>query len=195
MNATVKKLGVLSLVFCFTLVFTANVSGQQLPPTGQISPAQALAKYEQALQAATDPTRRFYLTTKTAPTALAAGETEKAKTYARDLLEQAAGMRTNWNYGNAINKRPHGSRACGASLWRRKNRETRALGGWENARSPQLNSFGPNMALALDLLRKGERDTVRKYFTECDNFWEMGRGRLRKLGDLDEVWCHARLWR
>src|SRR6267143_3040665 len=98
MKATLKKLRAMSLMFCVILVFTAIASAQQSAPAGnggQLSPAQALARYEQALQAATDPTRRFYLTTKTAPTALAAGETEKAKTYARDLLEQAAGMRTN----------------------------------------------------------------------------------------------------
>ncbi|MGZ8832486.1 MAG: RNA polymerase subunit sigma-24, partial [Thermoanaerobaculia bacterium] len=40
--------------------------------------------------------------------------------------------------------------------------------------SPQLNSFGPNMALANDLLRAGERETVFEYFDECERFWESG---------------------
>ena len=178
MNATVKKLGALSLVFCFTLVFTANVSGQQLPPTGQISPAQALAKYEQALQAATDPTRRFYLTTKTAPTALAAGETEKAKTYARDLLEQAAGMRTNWNYGNAI----HVANLVLGRIALASGNVTEAkrllLDAGKSPGSPQLNSFGPNMLLAKELLAKGEREAVIEYFDLCAIFWKPQDGRL-----------------
>jgi hypothetical protein len=38
--------------------------------------------------------------------------------------------------------------------------------------SPQLNSFGPNMALAKELLDKGEREAVLEYFTLCSKFWD-----------------------
>ena len=34
-----------------------------------------------------------------------------------------------------------------------------------------LNSFGPNMSLAQDLIDAGQRDTVLQYFTECRSFW------------------------
>jgi len=34
-----------------------------------------------------------------------------------------------------------------------------------------LNSFGPNMSLAQDLLEAGQRDTVLQYFKECRRFW------------------------
>ena len=34
-----------------------------------------------------------------------------------------------------------------------------------------LNSFGPNMSLAQDLIDAGQRDTVLQYFTECRRFW------------------------
>ena len=34
-----------------------------------------------------------------------------------------------------------------------------------------LNSFGPNMNLAKDLLQVGERDTMVAYFHECERFW------------------------
>jgi hypothetical protein len=44
--------------------------------------------------------------------------------------------------------------------------------------SPQLNSFGPNMTLAKELLEKGERDVVIEYFQLCAKFWRMHRGRL-----------------
>ncbi len=41
-----------------------------------------------------------------------------------------------------------------------------------------MNSFGPNVSLANDLLEKGERDTVVEYFEACKKFWKMDRGRL-----------------
>ena len=44
--------------------------------------------------------------------------------------------------------------------------------------SPQMNSFGPNMSLAKDLLEKGERDTVLQYFELCRKFWTMDYGKL-----------------
>jgi hypothetical protein len=47
--------------------------------------------------------------------------------------------------------------------------------------SPQLDSFGPDMGLAKDLLEKGERDTVLEYFQLCRKFWEVGR-----RGKLDQ---------
>jgi len=34
-----------------------------------------------------------------------------------------------------------------------------------------LNSFGPNMSLAQDLLNAGQRDTVLQFFKECRRFW------------------------
>lgn len=37
--------------------------------------------------------------------------------------------------------------------------------------APTLDSFGPNMRLAKDLIEAGERDTVIEYFHECRRFW------------------------
>jgi len=41
----------------------------------------------------------------------------------------------------------------------------------ETTGSPVLNSFGPNMSLAHDLLKKGEREAVTNYFELCHKFW------------------------
>ena len=43
-----------------------------------------------------------------------------------------------------------------------------------------MNSFGPNMSLAKDLLGKGERDVVLQYFDLCRQFWsmDMNEGKL-----------------
>ncbi len=46
--------------------------------------------------------------------------------------------------------------------------------------SPQLNSFGPNMSLAKDLLAAGERDTVIEFFGECSSFWKQEFSKLNE---------------
>ena len=42
--------------------------------------------------------------------------------------------------------------------------------------SPQLNSFGPNMLLAKELLEKGETATVLEYLDLCTKFWRIDHG-------------------
>jgi tetratricopeptide (TPR) repeat protein len=43
-----------------------------------------------------------------------------------------------------------------------------------------LASFGPNMMLARELLQKGQRDVVLKYFQLCGKFWSDDRGQLAR---------------
>jgi hypothetical protein len=50
--------------------------------------------------------------------------------------------------------------------------------------SPQLNSFGPNMSLAKDLLERKETDTVLAYFELCGKFWALEQGNLRRWSVL-----------
>jgi hypothetical protein len=45
-------------------------------------------------------------------------------------------------------------------------------------RSPALSSFGPNMNLASELLRRGERETVIAYLEACLKFWTSGEEQL-----------------
>jgi hypothetical protein len=41
-----------------------------------------------------------------------------------------------------------------------------------------MDTFGPNMSLAKDILEKGETDVVLQYFELCRKFWEMEGGKL-----------------
>ncbi len=49
--------------------------------------------------------------------------------------------------------------------------------------SPQLDSFGPNMTLAKELLEKGDQQTVLQYLTLCGKFWKMDNGRLARWSE------------
>jgi tetratricopeptide (TPR) repeat protein len=49
--------------------------------------------------------------------------------------------------------------------------------------SPVLDSFGPDMTLAQELLARGEQDIVLQYFDLVEKFWEGRRGDLDRWRD------------
>jgi len=140
---------------------------------------KALKQFQHSLTLTVDETHRFYRLADVAEAAFEAGETEKARTYATELLDKAATHRNDWNYGNAIH---HGNLILGRIALKsgdlEKAKECLIKAG-NTPGSPQLNSFGPNMTLAKELLEKGEREVVIKYFQLCANFWKGGRDRLK----------------
>ena len=110
--------------------------------------------------------------------AFTAGELEKAREYADELLRRAPDHAGAWNYGNAI----HDGNVV---LGRIALREGKVDAAKERLRtagktpgSPQLNSFGPTMTLAAELLERGEKETVLAYFNDCRVFWKSGGTRL-----------------
>lgn len=174
------------LVLCCALACAAVVRAQQPAPAPreELTAEQALARYEQALQAATAPERKFHLLTGAAPTALAAGQDDKAKSYARALLDQAPSMEQDWNYGNAVHV---GNAVLGLIAAKRGDTaeaERLLLASAGSRGSPQLNSFGPDMLLARELLDKGRRETVAQYLELVGKFW---RGHFGKLDEWKEV--------
>jgi hypothetical protein len=84
----------------------------------------------------------------------------------------------NWNYGNAIY---YGHFILGRVALRDGNTNEAArqlLAAGDTPGSPQLNSFGPNLTLAKDLLAQGEAQTVLAYLAECKTFWKAGGGKV-----------------
>ncbi len=110
--------------------------------------------------------------------AMKAGETDKAEAYAKQLLQMAPQYPKSWNYGNAIF---YGNVVLGHVALQRGNLEQAGhylLAAADTPGSPQLDSFGPNMVLAKELLDKGQSDVVLQYFALCRNFWKRDHGRL-----------------
>jgi tetratricopeptide (TPR) repeat protein len=121
---------------------------------------------------------RFYVLEAVATTAFEAGNIPKAQQYATELLESAPQFKTNWNYGNAIFK---GNFVLGRIALRRGDTvgaRERLIAAGNTPGSPQLDSFGPNMTLAKELLEKGERDSVITFLQACGKFWKMGADQL-----------------
>ena len=107
--------------------------------------------------------------------ALFAQRIQKAKEYAERMLKQNP---PGWNHGNNIH---HGNIILGRVAMRQDDLEEakkRLIDAGNTPGSPQLNSFGPSMTLAKELLEKGEKDVVLEYFELCSKFWRRKKDRL-----------------
>jgi hypothetical protein len=146
---------------------------QQTAPTS----AQRLQHLEEKA-VGVDTLHRFYALKDLAETAFDAGDLGKAQSYADELLVLGSSYPKDWNYGNAIY---YGNFVLGRVALRGNDTNKAKmllLAAGQTPGSPQLNSFGPNVMLAKELLANGERDAVLEYFALCKSFWKMDRGLL-----------------
>jgi hypothetical protein len=113
-----------------------------------------------------------------ADVAALANEWDKVATAAQQLLECELKHALGWMRGNAIYQ---GNTWLGRAALRRGDvaeAKSRLLAAGRTCGSPQLDSFGPEMALAQDLLERGERDVVLQFLELCRAFWRMDEGYL-----------------
>lgn len=100
----------------------------------------------------------------------------KTREDANTVLSVAEKYRSDWNYGNAVHK---ANLALGRLALRDGDIEQAKhylVEAGKTPGSPQLNSFGPNMLLAKELLEKGETATVLAYLDLCAKFWRSDFG-------------------
>jgi hypothetical protein len=101
-----------------------------------------------------------------------------ARSYAREMLDGADNAK-DWNQGNWIF---FGNMVLGQLALRAGDKDRAAdylLASGKTPGSPQLNSFGPNMLLAKELIEAGAREPVLKFLAECGHFWQKDQGRLK----------------
>ena len=102
---------------------------------------------------------------------------DKAESYAYEMLvlaEREKDDPCDWNYGNAVHDAHN---ILGRVALRRGDVESakkHLIQAGKTIGSPQLNSFGPSMVLAKELLEKGESGTVLVYLDLCEAF--LGNG-------------------
>jgi hypothetical protein len=141
-------------------------------PQGRLNSAS-----EKLAKAKTDQ-ERFYALNDAAKQSFVLGKTEDARSYASNLLALLPQFPNDWNYGNAVQDANLVLGRIAVQEGRMEDAKRHLLEAGKSPGSPQMNSFGPNMSLAKDLIEKGERDVVLKYFELCRKFWQMDRGRL-----------------
>lgn len=97
---------------------------------------------------------------------------QRFKTLANKLLNMTSKFEDDWNYGNAI----HYSHIILGRLSLKagdiKKSTDHLIKASKTPGSPQLNSFGPNMTLARELLEEGQREKVVSFIKNIQNFWE-----------------------
>lgn len=115
-----------------------------------------------------------------AKVAFTAGEYDKAEQYATKLLRLVAEKQQNEKYGMELHA---GHIVLGRVALHRGNVKAarrHLLAAADVNGGATLRSFGPNMALAKELLEHGERDVVVTYLKRCKRFWDKGQDSLTK---------------
>ena len=139
-----------------------------------------LSQAQGAIARSGSPYDRFVALTHAQIPALECGQPDLARAYAGEALSLAPQFRQDWNYGNAIH---NGHVVLGRLALARGDVESACrelLLAGQTPGSPQLDSFGPNMSLAHELLQRGQRDAVCRYFDECRAFWRSDFGALKR---------------
>ena len=101
--------------------------------------------------------KRFYMLTKCLETKFNAGKFEDTKDSIKELKRLLPKYKTNWNYGNATHKINNLNGRMALRDGNIDNAKIFLIEAGKTQGSPQLNSFGPNMSLAKELLEKGEK--------------------------------------
>ena len=99
------------------------------------------------LNAAHNEEERFYGLNRAAKIALAAGKTEEARQLATELMRLLPQYRDNWNYGNAVQDANQVLGRIALQEGDVAEAKKYLLASAESKGSPQLNSFGPNIAV------------------------------------------------
>lgn len=144
------------------------------------TPQQRLERAMKELDAAKTPEKRFYALNDAAKESFVGGKIEDAQKYAKELMTLLPQFKGNWNYGNAVQDANLVLGRIAVHDGRIDEAKKYLLEAGKSPGSPQMDTFGPNMSLAKDLLEKGERQVVLDYFELCRKFWQMHDGRLDK---------------
>ena len=109
------------------------------------------------------------------------GAYEKAKEYSLESLSLSGEYVNNWNYGNSIHNANMVLGRLSLKDGEIENAKEYLLKSAQSKGSPQLNTFGPSLILAKELLEIGEKDVVVKYLHSVSTFWEMDNGCVSRL--------------
>lgn len=147
------------------------------------TPQQRFNAAQRELKSAASVEERFYALGEAAKEGFVLGKTEEARQYAEELLTLTPSFKDNWNYGNAVQDANLVLGRIAVQEGRIDDAKQFLIKAGQSPGSPQMDTFGPNMSLAKDLLEHGEKDVVLEYFELCRKFWEM------EDGNLDQ-WSH-----
>lgn len=123
---------------------------------------------------------QFYDLTENILAELDKGNIDAVKSMIDKLNQLIPQFTTDWNYGNAIHKVNIAKGRLALLNGNLEAAKTHLIAAADIDGSPQLNSFGPNMSLARELLVQSEESTVLEYLEKCRVFWKHGDKKIAK---------------
>jgi tetratricopeptide (TPR) repeat protein len=150
------------------------------PGVGNSAARKALMELEKARDLTRDESEKSQFLPDLAKMAFASGDLVKARKYASDLLQKKDGNEglrdddSGIHFGNLILGR------IALSEGKIAEAKKHLLDAARITSSQTLQITGPNMALAAELLEKGEKQTVLEYLQLCGKFWRTGAGKLAR---------------
>lgn len=169
----------------YALVFAALLLGTHALAAQAVDPVAWLADHETRLANTTEDSKRLYLLHYMAPAALAAGDARRAAKYSAELADLGVRLRSQPGSGQSLySDATYISNLVLGHLAIKEGQIEKAkehlLASGNVSGSAVLNSFGPGMSLAKELLDRGEHGAVIEYLDQCAKFWKMDRGSLAK---------------
>jgi tetratricopeptide (TPR) repeat protein len=171
-----KTLVLLILLCASSYAADITTNSTSVTPRQQQRYDEAIAK----LNGATTEEKRFQALDNAAKDSFVVGKIEDARKYANELMTLAPKFKENWNYGNAIQDFNLVLGRIAMKEGHLDEAKHYLLEAGKSPGSPTMDSFGPNMSLAKDLLQKGEQKVVLEYMELCRKFWSEDYGDLNK---------------
>jgi hypothetical protein len=184
-----------------------GMSFQEIAESEPLTPAQeeellslALKHASAALdayEAATTDDEAFYEVPKAICAAYLGADHVRASRLAARALELATSRTDSWNYSNAVHTAYTAKGLEALAAGDIAQAEHHLLNSARHSGSPQLNTFGPSMRLARELLRHGSTEAVLHYLDLCKRFWSSGAAWLAiwetkvRKGEVPVFFMHA----
>ena len=161
-------------------MYSLEIIGEDSPEMITELAEKALVQFERAYQLSDGPWRTG-LVKDLARMATTANQHGKAREYAQALLTHDT---ADWN---SRDHHHHGHLVLGNIALAEDDIEEakrHLLAAGESMASLEPDAAEPNMSLAGELLKKGEKEVVLQYFSLCSRSWERGRDKLEKWSVL-----------
>jgi hypothetical protein len=139
----------------------------------------ALGQRERAYLLTHDASHRFQIFLEMPRDAVRAGDFLQAKKLAQQSLQMAVMLHDDPEYGTAVHVANNVLGRVALHTGDVDTANSFLLAAGKVPGSASLANAGPDMSLAKELLKRGQRRTVREYMDACERLWTSGGTRMR----------------
>jgi hypothetical protein len=188
MNNASRWLSISGLAFFLALTCAPRAAARQGDDL-KAEATQYLARHEPELRQTTSAAKKLHLLAYLSPAAFAAGDTEKARAYAEELMALGEELKSKPRFGPTYYGRAThvGNIVLGyiaLAVGDVGKAKEHLLAAAQVTGDPAVVSLGPDVVLAKELTERGEREAVVEYFELCAKFWVPQRAELERWKEV-----------